>query len=104
MGDRWRVNLPLVGFKPDLIIVHSDSHGGDAIQELVQGGELHWIHLLGGFQADVEAVLEDLRSHRLRGGRTVGHNEAAQSESLAYSQGSPSSDVVLDNETSHPAL
>ena len=64
MGDRWRVNLPLVGFKPDPIIVHSDTQGGDAIQELVQGGELHWIHLLGESRADVEAVFDDPRSHR----------------------------------------
>ena len=33
MGDRRRVNLPLVGFKPDPIIVRSDSQGGNAIQE-----------------------------------------------------------------------
>ena len=37
MGDRWRVNLPLIGFKTDPVIVRSDSQGSDAIQELVQG-------------------------------------------------------------------
>ena len=35
MGDRRRVNLPLIGFKPNPIIVRSDSQGSDAIQELV---------------------------------------------------------------------
>ena len=35
MGDRWRVNLPLIGFKPNPIIVRSDSQGGDAILEFV---------------------------------------------------------------------
>ena len=104
MGDRRRVNLPLVGFKPDPIIVRSDSQGGDAIRELIQGRELHWIHLLGESRADVEAVLDDLRSHRRRGGRTGGHDEAAQPESLAYSQGSSRGDVVLDNKASHQAL
>ena len=49
MDDQRRVNLPLVRFKPDLIIVRGDSQGGDAIQELVLRGELHWIHLLGEF-------------------------------------------------------
>ena len=77
MGDRWRVNLPLVGFKPDPIIVCSKSQGGDAIQELIQGRELYWIHLLGEYRADVEAVFDDPRSHRRRDGRTGGHDEAA---------------------------
>ena len=56
----------MVGFKPDPIIVRSDSQSGDAIQELVQGGELHWIHLFGKFRADMESVFDDLRSHRRR--------------------------------------
>ena len=77
MGDRRGVNLPLVGFKPDPIIVRSDSQGGDAIQELVQGRELHWIHLPGEFQANVETVFDDPRSHRQRSGRTGSHDEAA---------------------------
>ena len=77
MGDRRGVNLPLLGFKPDLIIVRSDSQGGDAIQELVQGRELHWIHLLGESRADVEAIFDDPRSHHRRDGRTGGHDEAA---------------------------
>ena len=47
---RRRVNFPLVGFKPNPIIVRSDSQSGDAIQELVQRGELHWIHLFGEFR------------------------------------------------------
>ena len=83
MGDRWRVNLPLVGFKPDPVIVRSDAQGGDAIQELIKGGELHWIHLFGEFRIDVEAVFDDLRSHRRRDSRSGGHDEAAQPESLA---------------------
>ena len=77
MGDRRGVNFPLVGFKPDLIIVRSDSQGGDAIQELVQGRELHWIHLLGEFRVDVEAIFDDPRSHRRRDGRTGGLDKAA---------------------------
>ena len=77
MGDRRRVNLPLVGFKPDPIVVRSDSQSGDVIQELVQRGELHWIHLLGKFRANVEAIFDDPRSHRRRSGRAGGHDEAA---------------------------
>ena len=77
MGDRRGVNLPLVGFKPDLIIVRSDSQSGDAIQELVQRRELHRIHLLDEFQADVEAIFDDPRRHRRHNGRAGGHDEAA---------------------------
>ena len=77
MGDRRRDNLPLVGFKPDLIIVRSDSQSGDAIQELVQGRELYWIQLLGESRADVEAVYDDPRSHRRGSGRIGGHDETA---------------------------
>ena len=101
MGDWRRVNLPLVGFKPNPIVVRSDSQSGDVIQELVQRAEIHWIHLLGKFRVDVEAIFDDLRSHRQRGGRTGGHDETSQPESLAHSQGSPRGDVVLDNEASH---
>ena len=36
VGDRWGFNIPLVGFKPNPIIVYSDSQSGDAIQEIVQ--------------------------------------------------------------------
>ena len=43
MGDLGRVDLSQIGFRPNLIVVCSDSQGGDAIQELVQGRELHWI-------------------------------------------------------------
>ena len=43
VGDLGRVNLSQIGFKPNLIVVCSDSQGGDVIQELVYGGELHWI-------------------------------------------------------------
>ena len=82
----------------------SDSQSGDAIQELVEKGELHWIHLFGEFRIDVDVVFDDPRSHRQRDSRSGGHDEAAYSESLAYSQGSPGSDVVFDNETSHPPL
>ena len=47
---------------------------------------------------------DDPRGHRWRDSRWGGHNEAAKSESLAYSQRSPRGYVVLDNETSHRAL
>ena len=77
MGGRRGFNVPSVGFKPDPVIVRSDSQSGDAIQELVQGRELYWIQLLGESRADVEAVFDDLRSHRRRDGRTGGHDEAA---------------------------
>ena len=43
MGDLGRVDISLMGFRPNLIIVYSDSQGGDVIQELVQGRELHLI-------------------------------------------------------------
>ena len=43
MGDLGRVNLSLIGFKPNLVVISSDSQGRDAIQELVQGEELHRI-------------------------------------------------------------
>ena len=77
MGDWRRVNLPLVGFKPGPIVVRSDSQSGDAIQELVQRGELHWIHPLGKFRADVEAVFDDPRSHRWCSSRMGGHDETS---------------------------
>ena len=77
MGDRRRVNLPLVRFKPNPIVVCGDSQSGDAIKELVQRGELRWIHLLGKFRADVEAIFDDPRSHRWRNGRAGGYDEAA---------------------------
>ena len=83
MGDRWRVNLPLIGFKPDPVIVRSEAQGGDVIQELIEGEELHWIHLFGKFQINVEAIFNDLRSHCRCNSRSGGHNEAAQPESLA---------------------
>ena len=77
MGDRRRVNLPLVGFKPNLILVRSDPQSGDAIQELIDGRELYRIHLLGKFRVDVEAVFHDLRSRRWRDSRSGAHDEAA---------------------------
>ena len=83
MGDRWRINLPLVGFKPDPVIVRSDAQGGDAIQELIKGGELHWVHLFSEFRIDMEAVFDELRSHRQRDSLSGSHDEAAQPESLA---------------------
>ena len=64
MGDRWRVNLPLIGFKPDPVIVRSDAQGGDAIQELIEGGELHWIHLFGEFRTKAKVMIDDPRGHR----------------------------------------
>lgn len=77
VGDRWGFNIPLVGFQPDPIIVYSDSQSGDAIQELIEGGELYRIHLFGKFRIDVEAVFDDLRGHHRRGSRSAGHDEAA---------------------------
>ena len=104
MGDRRGVNLPLVGFKPDLIIVHSDSQSGDATQELVKRGEFYLIHLFGKLQIDVKVMRDDPRGHRRCDSRWGGHNEAAKPESLAYSQRSPRIDIILDNETSHRAF
>ena len=75
VGNLGRVNLSQIGFKPNLIVVCSDSHGGDAIQELVYGGELHWIQLLGEFRVDVKIAFDDPRGHRRSGGRTCGHEE-----------------------------
>ena len=43
VGGLRRVNLSQIGFKPNLIVVCSDSQGGDAIQELVYRGELNRI-------------------------------------------------------------
>ena len=65
------------------LIVRSDAQGSDAIQELIKGGELHWVHLFGEFQIDMEVVSDDLRSHRRRDSRSGGRDEAAQPESLA---------------------
>ena len=39
VGNLARVNFSKIGFKPNLIVVGSDSQGGDAIQELVHRGE-----------------------------------------------------------------
>ena len=80
---QWRVNLPLIRFMPDPIIVRSDTQGGDAIQELIEGEELHWVHLFGKFRINMEAIFNDLRSHCWRNSRSGGHNEAAKLESLA---------------------
>ena len=35
VGDLGRVDLSLIGFKPNLAVIYSDSQGGDAIQELI---------------------------------------------------------------------
>ena len=40
MGDLGRVNFSMIGFKPNLAVICSDSRGRNAIQELVQGEEL----------------------------------------------------------------
>ena len=104
MGDWWRVNLPLIRFKPNPVIVRSDSQSGNAIQELIKGGELNRIHLFGKLQIDAKVMSDDPRGYHRRDSRWGDHNEAAKSESLAYSQCSPRGDVVLDNETGHRAL
>ena len=66
MGDRRGFNIPLVGFKPDPVIVCGDPQSSDAIQELIKGGALPWIHLFGEFRIDVEAIRDDPRGHRRR--------------------------------------
>ena len=104
MGGRRGCNVPLVEFKPDPVIVLSDSQSGDAIQELIKGGELYQIHLFGEFRIDAKVMRDDPRGHRWRDSRWGSHNEAAKSKSLAYSQRSSRDDVVLDNEMSHQAL
>ena len=77
MGDRRRVNLPLVGFKPNPTVARSNTQSGDVIQELIKGGELHRIHLFGEFRIDVEAVFDDPRGNHRRDSRSGGHDEAA---------------------------
>ena len=104
MGGRRGSNVPLVGFKPNPVIVRSDSQSGDAIQDLIKGGELNRIHLFGKLRIDAKVMRDDPRGHRWRDSQWDGHNEAAKLESLAYSQRSPRGDVVLDNETGHRAL
>ena len=74
MGDRRRMNLPLVRFEPDTIIVRSNAQGGGAIQELIKGRELHGIHLFGEFRTIMEAVFDDLGSHCQRDSRSGGHD------------------------------
>ena len=104
MGGRQGSNVPLVGFKPNPVLVRSNSQSGNAIQELVKTGESYRIHLFGEFRIDVMVMRDDPGGHRGHDSRWGGHNEAGKPESLAYSQRSPISDVVLDNETSHRAL
>ena len=104
VGGRRGPDVPSAGFKPNPVIVCSNSQSGDAIQELIKGGELHRIHLFGEFQTDVKVMIEDPRGHRRRYRRWGGHDKAAKSESLAYNQSSPLGNVVLDDETSHRAL
>ena len=104
MGGRRGFNVPLVGFKPNPVIVRSDYQSGNAIQELIKGGEIYRIHLFGKLRIDAKVMRDDPRGHRWRDSRWGGHNEAAKLESLAYSQRSPRGDVILDNETIHRAL
>ena len=49
----------MVGFEPDPVIVRSDAQGSDAIQELIEGGEVYWVHLFGRFRINVEAIFND---------------------------------------------
>ena len=42
VGNLGRVNLSQIGFEPNLIVVCSDSQGGDAIQKFVYERELCW--------------------------------------------------------------
>ena len=77
VGDRWGFDIPLVGLKPDPVIVCGDAQSRDAIQELINGGELPWIHLFREFRIDVEAIRDDPRGHRRCESRSGGHDEAA---------------------------
>ena len=77
VGNLGRVDLSQIGFKPNLIVVRSDSQGGDAIQEFVDRLELYRIQPLGEFRADVEIAFDDLRSHCRSSGRTGGHKKTA---------------------------
>ena len=54
----------MVGFKPDPVVVCSDSQSGDVIQELIKGGEIHRIHLFGEFRTDAKVMIDDPRGHR----------------------------------------
>ena len=96
MGGRRGPDVPSVGFKPNPVIVRSDSQSGDAIQELIKGGELHWIHLFGKFRIDAKVMIDDPRGHRRRYRRWGGHDKAAESERLAYSPSSLRGNVILD--------
>ena len=75
VGDLRGVNLSQISFKPNLIVVCSDSQGGDAIQELIDRRELYWIQPLGEFRADAEIAFDDLGSHCRSSGRTGGHKK-----------------------------
>ena len=104
MGGRRGPDVPSVGFKPNPVIVRSDSQCGAAIQELINGGQLHRIHLFGKFQTDAKVMIDDPRGQRRCYRRWGDHDKAAKSESLAYSQSSLRGNVVLDDEPSHRAL
>ena len=78
MGGRRGSNVPLVGFKPNPVIVRSDSQSGNAIQELIKTGELYRIHLFGKLRIDVKVMRDDPRGHRWRDSRWGSHNEAAK--------------------------
>ena len=64
MGDRRGPDVPSIGFKPNPVIVRSDSQSGYAIQEFIKVGELHWIHLFGKFRTDTKVMIDDPRGHR----------------------------------------
>ena len=85
MGDRRGPDVPSIEFKPNPFIVRSDSQSGDAIQELIEGGELHWIYLFGKFLTNTKVMIDDPRGHRRCYRQWGGHGKAAKSESLAYS-------------------
>ena len=102
MGNLGRVNLSQMGFKPNLIVVCRDSQGGDAIQALVYGRELHWIQLLGEFRVDAKIAFDDLRGHRRSGGRTGGHKKTTQPDSLTGGQSSFGNGTVFKDGKRHP--
>ena len=83
MGGRWGLDFPLIGFKPDPIIVCRDSQGGDAIQQLVQGRDMCGTHLFGIFEADTNALFGDRRRRLWLNGRAGAYGETAELESLS---------------------
>src|SRR3954464_6407561 len=88
VGGLGGVDFPQIGFKPNLVIICGDPQGSNAIQELVNGGELYRIQLFSRCRTHVEIISDDPRGHRWRQGRRGGHEKSTQPEGLADSQSS----------------